>query len=223
MVKTSILYYDSKEEQKGMRHMKIVCVGDSITFGSGVRLTRSRNSYPSILARFVGKKFKVYNLGNPGRTLSSTGDFPYILEPEYRSSQELLADIYIILLGTNDTKPYNWDEEVFKKEYPEFVRSYKRLINHPKVILMLPPKAFPVEWNDNEVAYDIQGDLLENPVGTIIKDYAKEADLPLVDLYELTKKHPKWFVDGVHPNKKGNRAIAKEIYKCIIKNMKTPE
>lgn len=203
--------------------MKIACVGDSITYGSGVRLTRGWNSYPSILSRLMGRKYKVYNFGNPGRTLASIGDFPYILEAEYRNSQELMADVYIIMLGTNDSKPYNWNEEVFKKEYPEFVNSYRELFNKPKVFLMIPPKAFSVEWEKNKVPYDIQNDIIRDFVYKIVKECGNEEKLPVIDLYTLTEDSPQWFVDGVHPNRRGNKAIAKEIYRCITKNMETQD
>ena len=51
------------------------------------------------------------------------------------------ADIVVIMLGTNDSKPANWvNEEDFIKKYDNFINSYKE--NHPdvKIILCTPAK-----------------------------------------------------------------------------------
>ena len=40
---------------------------------------------------------------------------------------------------------------------------------------------------------------------------AGKLGIRVIDLYAFTKDHPEWFVDGVHPNIRGNRAIAKYI------------
>lgn len=104
----------------------IACIGDSITFGTGVIATRSRDSYPAILNKLLGPAARVFNYGIGSRTLLSTGDFPYIKERMYQRALRRTADIYIIMLGTNDSKPFNWDEQKFAEELPPFVRSFQK-------------------------------------------------------------------------------------------------
>ena len=50
----------------------------------------------------------------------------------------------------------------------------------------------------------------------IITETAEELGIEVIDLYTLTKDHPEWFWDGVHPNAEGNRAIADEIYETVF-------
>ncbi|HEX6984910.1 MAG TPA: GDSL-type esterase/lipase family protein, partial [Planctomycetaceae bacterium] len=56
--------------------IRVACVGDSITFGSGVE-ERERNSYPAVLGRLLGERYEVRNFGVSGATLQKRGDKPY--------------------------------------------------------------------------------------------------------------------------------------------------
>ena len=42
--------------------VRVACIGNSITFGAGIR-NRSRDSYPSVLARMLGDNYWVKNFG----------------------------------------------------------------------------------------------------------------------------------------------------------------
>ena len=50
---------------------KVACVGDSITFGTGLKPGETR--YPQVLATLMGPDFDVRGFGNPGKT---AGDYP---------------------------------------------------------------------------------------------------------------------------------------------------
>jgi hypothetical protein len=67
--------------------VKVACVGDSITQGSGAGPGKS---YPAQLQGMLGDKWKVGNFGVSGRTLLKKGDFPYWKEKKY---QEALAQM----------------------------------------------------------------------------------------------------------------------------------
>ena len=45
---------------------KVACVGDSITFGSGLKPGDAR--YPQVLGTLMGPDFDVRGFGNPGKT-----------------------------------------------------------------------------------------------------------------------------------------------------------
>jgi len=60
--------------------VKIACVGDSITEGSGLT-SPATQSYPARLQRLLGTNYNVRNFGVSGRTLLKQGDFPYWKEP----------------------------------------------------------------------------------------------------------------------------------------------
>lgn len=58
--------------------IRVACVGDSITYGSGIKV-RSGDSYPAQLATMLGDKWQVRNFGVGGATMLKSGDKPYLL------------------------------------------------------------------------------------------------------------------------------------------------
>ena len=94
---------------------KVACVGDSITFGSGLKPGEAR--YPQVLATLMGPDFDVRGFGNPGKT---AGDYPgqagrwYGSTREHKQALDFKADIYICNLGINDTGRW-WNPELFSK------------------------------------------------------------------------------------------------------------
>lgn len=49
-----------------MRQVKVVCVGDSITYGSGAGRYRDTKSYPALLQKKLGNGYRVRNYGLRG-------------------------------------------------------------------------------------------------------------------------------------------------------------
>ena len=47
---------------------RVACVGDSITFGAGVK-NRGKNCYPAVLGNLLGEGYEVRNFGVNGATL----------------------------------------------------------------------------------------------------------------------------------------------------------
>lgn len=193
----------------------IACVGDSITFGAGVPLTHKTQSYPAYLQKLVKDRYQVLNYGLSGRTLMVSGDQPYGEENFYQISHDVNADIYIIMLGTNDSKKNNWafagESGVhYEEELTAFVRSYLDLSSHPTVYLMQPPKAFSSK-------YEISDETIRVEIHEIVARVADQTGANLIDLYAFSESHPEWFGDTIHGNAEGNRRIAEYIYEIIMK------
>ena len=184
---------------------KIACIGDSITFGAGVR-DRKNDSYPTYLEKELGENFQVLNYGLSGRTLLSSGDRPYSRECFYKRSFTDHPDLYLVMLGTNDSKPYNWDERGFERELFTFLTRYIDVVGKDRVFVLKCPKAVPKEGTDL-VVYDILEENIEK-ILPIIERTAARLGIQVIDLFQLTDGHPEWFADGVHPNEEGNRQIA---------------
>ena len=83
--------------------VRVACIGNSITFGAGIK-NRSRDSYPSVLARMLGDNYWVKNFGVSARTMLNKGDHPYMNEPAYKNALAFNPNIVVIKLGTNDSK-----------------------------------------------------------------------------------------------------------------------
>lgn len=201
---------DPKPLVSGEGDYKIICVGDSITYGQGVLGARGRDSYPAILSEITGATTVNYGLCN--RTLLSSGNFPYKNEHHYADSLEEDANAVIIMLGSNDSKPEYWNKEAFIEEYTQLVRSYREMPTIPVVYVMIPPAVFVEQDGTN-----CDNDTVGGELADAIRQVASELSVTVIDLYSLTADHPEWFSDGLHPNAEGNRAIAEEIARKILK------
>ena len=195
---------------KGKIH--IACIGDSITYGAGVN-GKKEQTWEHFLNESLGEEYQVLNYGISGRTLQEEGDYPYKADKFYPISLDSRAQIYLIMLGTNDAKPYNWNAERFDREYDALIEEYIALPQHPQVILMSPPSCFP-QASTGQIAFDIDGKTVDQ-IAMMTKEKAKKNKLPLIDLHEYTKAREEWFADGVHPNLEGNKAIAWYIWEKL--------
>jgi lysophospholipase L1-like esterase len=189
--------------------IKVACIGDSITIGAGASDLKT-TSYPSVLARFLGEGYEVGNFGVSGRTLMSSGDRPYKNEAKYRQSLEFAPDIVVLKLGTNDTKPMNWDTHgvEFEGDLREMITTYKNLPSQPKVYVCYPL------WvvNDNMTIRDA---ILVDHIIPAIYKVATELNVSIIDLHSPLFGMPQLIPDGVHPNDLGYVLVAKTVYDRI--------
>ncbi len=191
----------------------VALIGDSIFYGVWMP-NGDDETIEWYLDGMLSEEDTVLNYAVPGAALQSDADQPYIDEPAYRKSLQCGADCYIILLGTNDATPYNWNKERFAEEYRTFLQTYIGLTDKDHVCAVIPPHVYE-DGLTHFVNYSVMPDALYEET-SIIREAAEEAGVRCVDLYTLTENHPEWFWDGVHPNKDGNRAIAEEIYQCMF-------
>lgn len=197
--------------------IKVACVGDSVTYGHGVSLWH-KNNYPAVLQNLLGDKYNVQNFGVSLSTVQSTGDYPYIKTHSYAPSIEYNADILIFMLGSNDSKPYNWtDSETFKQHYLNLLDSYTVGDHSPKIYLCTLARVYYKDVNQvsGEAAFGVQADIVDM-MNIVIKEVAAERGYKLIDIYSVTASDRSLFqFDYVHPNVNGANAIAKEVYKNI--------
>lgn len=201
-------------ERADKSRRRIACIGDSITFGAGVSKTRKTAAWTAVWQKSLGESFQVLNYGVSGATLQREGDFPYRKVGYLKRLGKAQPELIVLMLGTNDSKPYNWDEARFAREYEELVMELKDMPWPHRLVLMTPPKAFPEE-KTGVVAYDIQNEPIRETILPLIFTLGEKGGFQVIDLYALTETHPEYFDDGVHPNELGNRVIAEHIRKEI--------
>ena len=189
--------------------IKVACIGNSIT--EGYALTHPETeSYPAVLQRLLGDKYKVGNFGLTAHTLMMKGNLPYMAKQPYQDALAFQPDIVTIKLGTNDSKPINWvHKEDFQKDLNTMIDAFEALPSRPRIYLCLPIPSNSEDWgiNDSIITY-----------GVIprIKDVAHERHLPVIDLNTpLRPYYPKEYTDEVHPNKYGAIIIAENIYRAL--------
>ena len=196
--------------------IRVACVGDSITYDSGIK-GWPNSTYPDILNHMLGDNYAVNNYGYSGRTALHDADKPYINENLYQQSLDFKPDIVIIMLGTNDTKPYNWKgKEAFIDDYTEIIESYANLDSEPEIYVIMPPPCTVVE-RATEVKIDINGELIDKDVCAAVKEIAEKINIKLIDANTPFRVREDLSSDGVHPNNEGAKLFAEIVYNEIIK------
>lgn len=186
--------------------LRIACVGDSITYGFGAG---KGMAYPTQLQALLGEGFVVGNFGVSARTLLRKGDHPYWNEEAYTKALDFKPDAVIIMLGTNDTKPQNWEHKAeFKGDYRDLVKSFLDLPSKPRVFICRP---VPVPGKGN---FGINETALQKQMPVYAK-LAEELKVDVIDMYAALDGKPELLPDRVHPNAKGAGEMAKAAAKAL--------
>ena len=183
--------------------VRIACVGDSIVYGYGVEKHIDTDAWPSVLQKMLGNAFQVRNYGLCGTGAIAENGLPYWKTLRYRQSLLDQPEIVLILLGTNDARTDVWNEAAYQSGIQKMGSDYTSLSSHPKIIYMMSPEVFPDEYGN--IGFEISGKLLDQGVHPAQKRLFPEDS---IDLYSLFMNHREYFVDGVHPDREGNRIIA---------------
>ena len=192
--------------------LRVACVGDSITYGHGIR-DREHDTYPAILDSLLGDKF-VQNFGVSGTTTLKKSNMPYTEEQAYKDALAFNPDIVTIKLGTNDSKAFNWaNKDNFKDDLTSLINSFKELPSNPDIWLCLPVPAYGNAWGIND-------SIIYNGVIPLIREVAEELELPVVDLNTPLTNCRNYFPDTIHPNEEGQEKIAGILYEKIFTNYK---
>ncbi len=203
-------------QRNAAKTYRVACIGDSITYGTGVLQTRDTDSYPALLQALSNGRYLAENYGAGGRTLLEGNKKSYSKTGYLEKIEAEEPDILLVMLGTNDSKPRNWDAAEYEAQYEALVQRLMALPNSPKVYVMIPPAAFPGE--DGLAVYNIDPQVIREQLTKIIPRIAEKTGAGLIDLYTPTEGHPEYFTDGVHPNRQGNEVIAHEVYLTISEN-----
>lgn len=192
--------------------VKVACVGNSITFGSMLS-NRVKDCYPAQLSNMLGEGFDVGNFGKSGATMLRNGDRPYVKQAEYTKAIDFEPDIVVIKLGTNDTKPMNWDghKGEFKDDTNYLIEQFEKLSSTQAVFMCTPCKVF------NGGNYGITDEVVSGGVIPVLKEVVKERNMELIDIYTVVSGHSECFQkDGVHPDADGAKLIAEEICRVLL-------
>jgi acetyl esterase/lipase len=202
--------------------IRVACIGNSITDGHGIDMATAYG-YPAELQKLLGQDYWVKNFGVSGRTLLNNGDLPYTNEVAWADAQAFRPDIVIIKLGTNDSKPQNWQHKAeFRQDLEKMIttlcpelaqptgkkKAKKAKVTapaHPQIILCTPIPALSGNWG-------IREDVIKNEIIPIQQEVAKKYGLKVIDLHTLfTDANDLMLDDGIHPNGKGAHRLAELI------------
>lgn len=193
--------------------IRVACIGNSITDGHGIDMA-TQHGYPALLQQKLGDKYWVKNFGVSARTMLNKGDHPYMNEMAWRDALAFQPDVVVIKLGTNDSKPHNWEHGAeFKQDLVQMITSLcPDLADLPKnkkkrakalaeaktkIFLCTPIPAF-------KESFKIRESVIVDDIIPVQQEVAQEYGLQVIDLHTLfANDADKMFSDGIHPNEKG--------------------
>ena len=207
--------------------IRVACIGNSITDGHGIDMA-PQHGYPALLQKKLGDGYWVKNFGVSARTMLQKGDFPYMNETAWKDALAFQPDIVIIKLGTNDSKPHNWQhggefkqdlEQMIKSLAPQLAVQGKKkgkksktpAVTKPRIFLCTPIPAFKSTW-------DISDSVIVNNIIPIQQEVARQYGLKVIDLHTLFADGADLVQpDGIHPNEKGVQRLAEIIAQELSK------
>ncbi len=207
--------------------IRVACIGNSITDGHGIDMA-PQHGYPALLQKKLGDGYWVKNFGVSARTMLQKGDFPYMNETAWKDALAFQPDIVIIKLGTNDSKPHNWQhggefkqdlEQMIKSLAPQLAVQGKKkgkksktpAVTKPRIFLCTPIPAFKSTW-------DISDSVIVNNIIPIQQEVARQYGLKVIDLHTLFADGADLVQpDGIHPNEKGVQRMAEIIAQELSK------
>jgi lysophospholipase L1-like esterase len=130
-------------------------------------------------------------------------------------------------LGTNDSKPENWQygsefrqdlEQMITTLRPDLAQPAKKKSKKakaavaepkPRILLCTPIPAFKSTWNISDA-------VITNEIIPIQQEVAKKYGLQVVDLHTLfANDGDKMVDDGIHPDAKGADRLAEIVFEAI--------
>jgi acyl-CoA thioesterase I len=202
----------------GQKNIRVACVGDSITFGAGIK-DRESDSYPAQLSRLLGAGYDVRNFGVNGATMLQKGDLPYLHRSEYTNALTFAPDIVVIMLGSNDSKhhdagspanaPENWAHKAdYVPDYEKLIALFRQANPKAKVFVCLPPPAFSERWGINDKT-------IHDEIIPLIHNVARASHAKIIDLNTPLAGKPEMFSDTIHPNTDGAKLMAATVYHAL--------
>ena len=205
---------DGEEKQRG----NIVVFGDSTT----ARRKGVGEVYEQRLAKAL-PGIRIVNAGVPGDTTERA---------RTRFERDVLArrpDLVVIQFGANDSAVDVWkgatEPRVARKRYEENLRHFvTELQKRKRQVVLMTPGMF--RWTDKlremygKPPYDAARPdgfcVTLKEYATLVRELAKELQVPLVDVYREQEEYEHvpgqsvnaLFLDGMHPNDKGHKLIA---------------
>lgn len=211
----------------------IVCVGDSITFGSGASnpllsyparlLSKLKHKYYKETRTFV---FKLHNYGASGTTVTRYYSSSYWDTSEYKQalSHSRDADVVIILFGANDAQFHlNWNERNFKRDYTEMIESFQKFESKPLIYVGIPTVILPFYLSTKTNSTIING-----IYPSLIRSIAEQTHCKIIDFFSavggagtiVSGECIQFFAhDGLHPNDKGHEKMANAAFETIQKDL----
>ena len=184
----------------------LYCLGDSLTFGSGVRPSQKWT------ALSAGEALHIVNLGVPGDTAVGMLARLQKLEPA-------AGDRVLIMGGTNDIFCAQSDVSA-RSAIAAMVQQLLAKGIRPMLGIPVPfvPEMIPEKWQ--QLTDFVAAAALQEAYCGWLKRYCRTFDVPYVDFREdyvnqNGTPRAELYLDGLHPNGEGHRIMAQRLREVL--------
>ena len=211
-----------KVEPANGKIVKVACIGDSITYGTGLS-NPLLYSYPAQLQMLLGKKnYAVGNFGKGGayaldadsKYNAKDAELSYRNTTQYKDSLSYEPDVVIIMLGSNDIRSLTCDAAV--EEYIDAIQSLALEYAALPTVKMTYIASCKYTSSGN----DLIRQMANGELARITKRAADEIGFPFIDIHGMTREymdvHIHYTSDRAHPTEEGYEQIAKAMYAGLL-------
>jgi lysophospholipase L1-like esterase len=188
--------------------VKLICFGDSLTFGYGVK--RECNWVEVLKLKL---KVEVLNKGINGDSTAG------MLSRSYKDIIKNSPTHTIIMAGTNDFLAGRSVSNVVDNIY--MLLEECETNNIIPILAIQPPilSEMAERYWAKGITYEVVNEKIKN-YRKILVDYASNKNIYIIDFYtsfqiDYLNKHSDLFIDGIHPTKDGHKIMADLICKIF--------
>ena len=208
--------------------MKIVCYGDSNTWGyNSLTGIRHEKPYPTLLQEALPQDL-VINEGLNGRT--TVYDDPYddtrngLKDIRRCIKTHLPIDVLVIMLGTNDAKrmfqttPLSFQKSMRSLLYKAIDKElYRSGYGQPKILVVSPPRMHSDYFKneDTKITFGEQGYEVMESAASCIESCIQPLQEYDIDFLDTTNICMAQDIDGIHMDQENHEKLAKAILERI--------
>lgn len=206
--------------------LRIVALGDSITYGTGDPEKKGYiHRLQSLLVEEKNVHARIYNYAVPKYT---TEDILAQLNDKEKLQQIRKADRLILFVGTNDLRrsaSYQF-QQLNLKEIHNGKKVYLKNLQHILEIVRMENNDAPIYvlglfhpyvQYENEKEIQLMIEDWNNDIEDTIGSFKRTHFVPTIDLF-LEKRKADYFSDSLHPNPKGYKLIADRLVNVIMES-----
>ncbi len=196
------------------RELRVACVGDSTTWGT--HATRAEGvTYPDYLAKLGRRTLQVRNFGVGSTTLLRRSGRAWCDTGELENALAFQPDIVIVMFGVNEiSHPELLDD--FLPDAIWLVEQFKHAMPNSCIFLSTPT---PLAPDDEKHQANME---LSTKIIPVLRQVAEKTGCRIIEVNHDYPPTLNYLPDGVHPNARGNRLIAKLAFNAIKNSGKCP-
>lgn len=221
LLTTLIVVLSSSAVKSQEYKVRMAMIGNSITYGA-LLTDPSTECYPArlsiLLSEIHGDTCDVQNYGVSGRTMMRSAENPIWTESSFETAIKSVPDICLIMLGTNDSKPYRWEAwgDEFLDDYMAMIDTFLFRNPYTEFIVCYPPPIWEGHPYGTTFDNSHNDSVLINCIIPVIDTVVTRTGALLVDFHTPFLDSVDLFPDKLHPGAEASKMMAEILFADIM-------